>query len=172
MELLEAVLRYRSFGWYVMPLHTPTGGVCDCPKRDKCESPGKHPRTLHGLDDATRDEAKIRRWWGMWPHANIGVDLARSGLIDIAPDSVEWHAEFIARGLPETLTFASGGGEGHMHYLYLRTENCPLTRICEPGKYDILSAGYFVAPPSLHVSGGLYHWTHTPGVYPWPTATT
>ena len=98
---LEAALEYARLQWPVVPLHTPDdSGVCDCPKRADCESNGKHPRTLNGLKDSTTDEAKIRRWWSIWPHANVAIDLARAGLVDIAPDSVEWWAEFTARGLP------------------------------------------------------------------------
>lgn len=159
VELLEAALHYGTvLGWPTLPLHTPTDGVCDCPDREACENPGKHPRTMHGLDDASTDEATIRRWWRIWPHANVAIDLSRAGLVDVAPDSIEWHAEFIARGLPDTLTFSSGGGEGHRHYLYRRRAGTPSYRICEEGKFDILSAGYAVMPPSLHASGRRYAW--------------
>jgi hypothetical protein len=161
MTLLEAALQYAGSGWPVLPLFTPTDGVCDCPDtykdRGDCK-PGKHPRTLHGLKDATLDEATIQRWWKMWPHANLAIDLARAGLIDIAPDSTVWHAEFIARGLPPTLTFVSGGGDGHQHYLYSRPPHAPTTRLCREGDYDILSSGYAIMPPSLHVSGNCYRW--------------
>jgi hypothetical protein len=156
--LVLAALNYAEIGWPVVPLHTPVDGVCDCPKRARCESPGKHPRTLHGLDDASCDEATIRRWWTMFPRANIGIDLARAGLVDIAPDSLEWFAEFTARGLPSTPRFASGGGEGHAHHLYRRPEHCEVYRDCHTGEYDVLSAGYAVMPPSLHQSGRLYTW--------------
>lgn len=155
-------MSYAALGWPVVPLHTPVDGVCDCPKRAACVSPGKHPRTMHGLDDASTDEEKIRRWWHMWPDANIAVDLWRAGLVDVAPDSLEWHAEFIARGLPPTWSFKSGGGDGHEHYLYRRPEGTPPYRVCKPGEYDILSSGYAVMPPSLHVSGQRYAWQMVP----------
>lgn len=162
-SLLEAALSYAARDWPVVPLHTPTNGVCDCPQKEACgDKAGKHPRTMHGLDDATTDEGKIRRWWGIWPHANIGVDLWRAGLVDIAPDSIEWHAEFIARGLPRTWSFRSGGGDGHEHYLYRRPEGTPHYRICKPDEYDILTGGYAVMPPSLHRSGQRYEWQMTP----------
>lgn len=155
---LEAALLYAALLWPVVPLHTPVDGVCDCPKRDKCESPGKHPRTMHGLDDATTDADKIHRWWSIWPHANIAIDLSAAVLVDIAPDSVEWYAEFVARGLPPTLRFASGAGDGHEHWLYERPIECPTYRLTKSGQYDILSDGYAVMPPSLHVSGRTYTW--------------
>ena len=163
--MLEAALAYALMGAPVVVLHTPIilpdgTGICDCPKRELCgKDTGKHPRTMHGLDDATTDEAKIRRWFGIWPHGNIAVDLARAGLVDIAPDSVEWFAEFTARGLPATVSFASGGGEGHVHYWYARPEGCAIHRVTESEQYDILSNGYAVVPPSLHASGRRYAWT-------------
>jgi len=156
---LVAALHYAALGWPVVPLHTPDEfGACDCPKRTDCPSPGKHPRTRKGLDDATTDVVRIKRWWGIWPEANIAIDLARSGLVDIAPDSIEWFAEFTARGLPQTLRFASGGGEGHAHHLFARPTGCGIHRDCHTGQYDVLSAGYAVMPPSLHASGRTYTW--------------
>ena len=38
-----------------------------------CKSIGKHPRTKHGLKDATTDEATITKWWTTWPDANVAV---------------------------------------------------------------------------------------------------
>jgi len=157
--LLEAALLYAAIGWPVIPLHTPDeAGVCDCKDGTDCVSTGKHPRTRNGLSDATTDEDVIRRWWRMWPHANIAIDLARSGLVDIAPDCIEWFAEFTARGLPPTLRFASGGGEGHAHWLYARPEDCAIYRDTHTGEYDVLSNGYAVMPPSLHWSQRGYEW--------------
>lgn len=163
---LEAALDYAQRGWPVVPLHTPDdSGACDCHQPDAADADkhaiGKHPRTRNGLKDATTDADAIRRWWLMWPHANIAVDLVRAGLVDIAPDSMEWWAEFTARGLPHTAYFNSGGGDGHVHYLYTRPDWCPAHRITETGKYDILSNGYAVMPPSLHRSGAVYAWQGT-----------
>lgn len=61
----------------MLPLHTPAGdGSCSCRKPD-CGSPGKHPRTAGGLKDASTDPEAIRRWWRMWPDANIGIVTGR-----------------------------------------------------------------------------------------------
>jgi Protein of unknown function (DUF3987)/Bifunctional DNA primase/polymerase, N-terminal len=170
MTPLEWALEYTSRGWSVLPLYPIVNGKCSCPDRTykigpdpskwKC-SPGKHPfgNLVHGVKDATSDPDRARLWWGqMWPSAGIGIALAPSGLLDVAPDDVEDLAEFIARGLPETLSFRSGGGDGHQHFLYRLPPGIPQARLCVPGHYDIMSDGYCAAPPTLHQSGGRYVW--------------
>jgi hypothetical protein len=162
----EAAQLYASIGWKVLPLHTPDAdSVCDCGDADKLKpehATGKHPRTRNGLADASSDPAKIDWWWGMWPHANVAIDLAGSGLVDVAPDGLQWQATFIVNnsdeGIAETLHFASGAGPGHEHHLYARTAECPLYRLTESGVKDVMSSGYCVAPPSRHKSGALYTW--------------
>ncbi len=60
---LAAALDYAARGWPVFPLHNPrAGGGCSCRKAD-CNQIGKHPRTEHGVKDATTDTATIRGWW-------------------------------------------------------------------------------------------------------------
>jgi Bifunctional DNA primase/polymerase, N-terminal len=72
MVLVDAALAYAARGWPVFPLHTPTPAGCSCGHLD-CGSIGKHPRTKHGVKDATTDEAQIRAWWKRWPHANMAL---------------------------------------------------------------------------------------------------
>jgi hypothetical protein len=117
---LEAALAYAKRGWPVFPLHHPDPHRgCSCIDALKCRSPGKHPRTRKGLKDATTDEAQIRRWWELYPLANVGLAMGRkSGLValDVDPRSggdaslcelIEAHGE-----LPNTLE-ATTGGEAH-----------------------------------------------------------
>ena len=71
--LLEAALYYATLDWKVLPLHHTTGlRQCSCGKAD-CSSPGKHPKTVHGVKEATTDPAIIKSWWKRWPDANVGV---------------------------------------------------------------------------------------------------
>ena len=69
---LAAALRYARRGWYVLPVHSVREGRCTCGDPN-CSRPGKHPRTLHGVKDATTDPEVIRGWFKQWPGANIGV---------------------------------------------------------------------------------------------------
>lgn len=79
--LLAAAWRYAARGWHVLPLHwTGPTGHCSCGVLS-CASPGKHPRTEHGLSDATTDPDQIRTWWTRWPQANIGIHCGLSGLV-------------------------------------------------------------------------------------------
>ena len=81
----ETALAYAARGWHVFPLYTVRKGnierfFCTCGKA-LCDSPGKHPRTPHGLKDATTDPAEIGRYWVMWPEANVGIATGKgSGL--------------------------------------------------------------------------------------------
>lgn len=157
----SAALMLASFGLCVFPIHTVRDGACSCGGVGCGKSKGKHPVARlapRGHLDATREPARIRAWWGEMPDAGIGVDLNRSGLIDLAPDSPYWLDVFEARGLPETASYASGGGEGHRHYLYRRPADCPTERLCRTGEFDVLAGGYGIFPPSMHASGARRAW--------------
>ena len=90
--LLDAALAYATRGFRVLPLHHPIkvqgrqqpGGVgCSCGDPG-CGPVGKHPRTPHGLHDATADPDRLARWWQRWPQANIGlVTGGRADVLDI-----------------------------------------------------------------------------------------
>ena len=159
MTLLEWALEYARDGAAVIPLHTPTEAGCSCRNR-KCENVGKHPRTLHGLADATADAEVIRRWWLMWPAANIGIRPAE-GLIVVDVDPRNGGDVQLAamqdrfEQLPATLTATTGSGGLHLWFA------CPgpvRGKLAEG--LDIKShSGYLVAPPSVHECGGTYRWT-------------
>lgn len=85
---LYAALDYAKRGWPVSPVWECKGGRCSC-GNPKCSSPGKHPRTSHGVKDATTDADQIRKWWTEHPHANIGVATgAQSGIFELDVDPV------------------------------------------------------------------------------------
>jgi Bifunctional DNA primase/polymerase, N-terminal/AAA domain/Primase C terminal 1 (PriCT-1) len=152
----QAALSYAARGWPVFPLHTPTtGGSCDC-RKDGCDSIGKHPRTMNGLTSATTDPEAIRRWWKMWPSANVGILTgAGSGLVVIDVDGRNGGRETLATlTLPETLTVETGDGL-HMYFKHPGGA-VPSNSDILPGIDRKADGGYVVAPPSLHASGRLY----------------
>lgn len=161
--LLESALRYARFGWAIFPVYEPRDGRCSCGR--ECPSPAKHPRTPNGLLDATRNEAKIREWWGRWPEANIGISTGPSQLVVIDVDPRHGGDEsfriLIQRNsaLDTAQVLTGGGGEQY----YLRATVDVASRSLAFGKdypgIDIRGlGGYVVAPPSRHISGGTYEW--------------
>jgi hypothetical protein len=163
--LLKAALRYARMGLPVFPLHSPFQNGCSCGDSE-CTDVAKHPRTAHGLKDATTDKKLIREWWKKWPKANIGIRTgAESGLVvlDVDPDhggarSLQ-RLEMMAHiGLPICPTVLTGGGGQHR---YLSHPGAPIknkTGIA-PGLDIRGDGGYVVAPPSRHESGKRYEWS-------------
>lgn len=83
----------------------------------------KSPLTPHGIDDATTDPATIAAWWARWPHALVGLGLAKAGLIAIdadrhgGPDGVAaWEALCAEKGFDasaQPIVATTGGGFHH-----------------------------------------------------------
>lgn len=170
--MLDAALAYARSGWLVAPLHTPTvdsaGKVtgCTCEKREKCTQPGKHPRTMHGLTDATTDETKIRHWWSMWDAANIAICTSENRVVIDVDTKHDGHANWAdlceqnSEKIPHTPLAVTGSGGHHLIF-----------EVNDGGKAIINSAstvakgvdvrgrgGYIVAPPSLSYTGRRYEW--------------
>ena len=70
-RLLETALKYTDMALSVLPLHTPIDGKCSCGD-DNCSRIGKHPRTPHGVKDATIDKTVIKKWWKQWGSTTTG----------------------------------------------------------------------------------------------------
>ena len=170
--LLAAALAYAARGWYVMPLHNPVragdGWRCSCAK-PTCDHPAKHPRTTHGHLDATVDQATIRRWWHPRSKANVGVACGRSGLVTLDVDprnggdaSFDALRAELGASTFDTLTHQTGGGGAH----YLFRASRELVEMIGshtnalvpdfPGIDVKAGGGYFVAPPSQHISNTQY----------------
>jgi len=160
--MLDAALAYGDLGWPVLPLHSPVGGGCSCGRAD-CGSPAKHPRTAHGLDDATTDPTTIMAWWARRPTANVGL---RTGVaFDVCdidgPEGLD--ALNIARagvGITWGPEARTGGGGWHLLFEPTGAGN----RAAMVPKVDWRGrGGYIVAPPSLHISGRRYEWAEEIG---------
>jgi len=80
----------------------------------------KTPRTLNGFKDATTDERKIRRWWGPWPEALIGVPAGiKFDVIDIDLQHQEARDWLPTSPIPITRTHRTRSGG--LHYLFQPT---------------------------------------------------
>ncbi|MDD4889884.1 MAG: bifunctional DNA primase/polymerase [Phycisphaerae bacterium] len=168
-EILNAALVYAARDWAVFPCHTVNQrGVCSCQKGDKCKTPGKHPRTPHGLTDATTDPATIRQWWTQWPDANVAILGGReSGLWVLDIDPRHGGNETLAAleadhgPLPETVESQTGGGGRHLLFRHpgdRRIKNDGAGKLIGPGLDVRGDDGYIIGPPSQHKSGRTYCW--------------
>lgn len=159
-DLLDWALFYSAGDFPIFPLHSPKKiGLCDCPGGVQCDSPAKHPRTLKGFKDASCDEDVVKRWWKMWPRANIGLSVP-TGYVVLDIDGDEGIVALREHGfwLPETPQATTGKG---WHYWFKTRTDLPPRAHMLP-KVDLRGPGsYVVAPPSLHISGVQYRWEHS-----------
>jgi hypothetical protein len=163
--MVVAALGYARQGRPVFPCHTPADGGCSCGLAD-CSSPGKHPRTRHGLRDASTDPRVIEGWWRRWPAANVGMLTGRlSGVVvvDVDPDhgGIDTMRRLVAEhaALPAGPRVHTGSGGWHVLFAWPGREVRNSTGRVGPGVDIRGDGGYVIAPPSLHVSGGRYVWT-------------
>ncbi len=107
---LKAALEYQKLGYSIFPLQTIKNGRCSCNNWQTCDRQGKHPRTAHGLKDATTDKAQIETWFKSQPDSNIGLCTgAVNGniTIDIDPKEIlsylRWDVSTTATGAAEAV---------------------------------------------------------------------
>ena len=123
-DLLFAALNYAERGWYVIPLHTVPDCVCSCGKKECGRNAGKHPRTAHGLKDASRDPRQIYEWWEKWPDANVGIRTGvESGFfaLDVDGENGQKSLREMEKKygpLPDTWTVRTGGSGLQLYFLY------------------------------------------------------
>lgn len=161
---LQAALDYAKRGWLTAPLHWIVKGRCSCGKED-CHSPGKHPLTQHGLKDASKNAHQIRKWWKMWPEANVAIITGKeSGLVVLDFDDKGQGVqvdELQRKGkgnLPHTPQADTGGGGRHYFFSYNGTRIRNKANLLDLTIDVRGEGGYVVAPPSRHISGGKYVW--------------
>ncbi len=161
----KVALYYAGMGWHVFPLHTMKEGRCSCGAVD-CDHAGKHPRTKHGLSDATADVRIVGKWWEQWPDANIGFHPGPSGIVVLDLDSYKANYAGVELTFAEkqTVTGITGGGGEHLFFssggVTYRSRNRAVDGV------DIKAwGGYVILAPSMHRSGQRYVWEM--GYAPW-----
>ncbi len=175
-EQAAAAIDHAQQGRRVLPLHTPivnngTLPRCTC-GNPECDNIGKHPRTKHGLLEATTDAETIRAWWRQWPDANIGVATGDGILVvDVDPPDGERSLARLQddhEPLPATAETITGRGRQLSFStppgLKLRNTVSKLG----DGLDTRADGGYVVAPPSLHYLGKRYSLGNTLPIAPAP----
>lgn len=168
--MLPAALWWAGKGVPVFPLHnavlTPMlEWACSCGDPCTKDSPAKHPRTAHGVNDATTDSKIVTAWWERWPEANIGLACGvKFDLLDIdGPDGFQVLKQIEAELGPvkAVSVVESGRKDGGRHYYVTPPGFGSLAgNRTSPKGIDVKSVGgYAVAPPSQHVTG--YRYTMT-----------
>lgn len=165
-EALEWALRYAERGFHVFPCHSVNAdGSCTCGDA-QCVDIGKHPRTTNGFKNASKDKAKIKKWFGAKAKlSNVAIRTGKvSGIsvidIDMGPGKMgaqTWGELCREHGEPPTLRAVTGSGGMHVFFQY---NSAMKTSANTLGKHvDCRNDnGYVVAAPSKHRSGGLYAW--------------
>ena len=164
-QLGAAALAYANLGYRVLPLHHPVstnaiqgrGMLCSCGD-PACGAVGKHPRTPHGLHDATSDPAHLERWWRRWPQANIGLLTGEvADVLDMdGPAGRAAVRRFAAdHDLRLQGPLVRTGSGWHIYLAPTGSGNRAglLKQVDWRGR-----GGYVVAPPSRHASGRPYRW--------------
>ena len=139
--------------------------VFPCHEVDDGEHRAKAPRSKGGFLAATRDPVQIAEWWGQWPGALVGMNLAGAGLIAVdldrhgGPDGVaEWQPLAALYGFDVALhPRVSTPGNGQ-HIYFKRAEGMAIsnrTGALPPG-IDIRCAGYTIAPRCILPDGREY----------------
>ncbi len=166
---LVAALFYASQGWPVFPCHSVNDSRCSCGD-SQCSRPGKHPRTVNGLSDATTDQAKIVAWWERWPDASVAVRTGTVGtrclvVVDVDVNEKKgkhgdetWTRLVLEHGAPPESPMCLTGGGG-MHFFFWSSTPIPCSQGRIGDSIDIRGeGGYVIAVPSTHESGRNYQW--------------
>ena len=169
-SLSENAQSYSDLGFSVFPCHgTLNHGdrlVCTCGKPD-CKDIAKHPRTAHGVKDATRDRSRIELYFsGPNIVANIGIAAGEpSGVsvLDVDDPAALTALESVHGPLPKTWTVETGSGGRHFYFRHdERWQQCK-NAVKFAGGLDIrTTGGYVLAPPSRHKTGKNYRWLVPP----------
>jgi len=164
-NMLKAAGAYASrLNWPVIPVYSIIGRGCSCGVAD-CSSPGKHPRTRHGLHDATKDAAQIGKWWRRGQETNIAIPTGEaSGFFALDVDPRHGGHEALQElerrhgALPHTARQITGSGGEHVLFRHVPGVRNSVGKL-GPGLDIRAEGGFIVVAPSLHLSGRRYAWS-------------
>ncbi len=122
----------------------------------------KNPLVRRGLRSASTNEATVRRWWQLWPDANIGLVMGR-GLVALDIDGPTGKRSLAALErehdkLPATVEAVTRRGR----HIFFSVPDAVVVRPSAGRLGDGIDVrgdrSYVVAPPSIHPSGFVYRW--------------
>lgn len=172
LDALENALLLSKYNVKTIPLYRVVDGVCNCHKRERCESPGKHPVWKKFYEKATSDPQEIIDLYTK-SFYNVGIPTGEvNGLVILDFDGEEGMrtlAQWRERGLSDTweVTTASGG----KHLIYSLPYDVEIDGIPFEVRNTVKSIGsgvdvrgehgFTVAPGSIALKGQ-YVWDKSP----------
>lgn len=143
-RLAQAAAWYATQGWPVFPL----------------KANSKVPATRNGFYDATTNVERVRRYWDLFPHCNIGI--ATGHLFDVVdvdtPVDIDSLSKLIARKHTYHGQVATASGGLH---LYVKSQGLGNHARWMTGVDYRGLGGYVVAPPSI-LDGRSWSWVVPP----------
>jgi hypothetical protein len=144
IQNLQLALQLAGRGWFIFPCN-----------------PDKTPK-LKWKDQATTNQAEIRKWWACWPQALIGIYCQRSGFFAVDIDVKHGHNGF--ESWTRLINTYSGGVQpaigpmqdtpsGGMHLLFKLPAD-----IIIPNNSGKLGDGLDLRSNGYICTGGDYHW--------------
>lgn len=171
-SLLDYALEYAKRGWYVFPVREKPGAAY-IKDGEKITPKEKQPYIRTGLNGASIDSDQIKAWWKTWPTAMIGINCGKSGLfvVDLDVKNTDGIFNFNRLGIDTGGSLNSKTPSGGLHIIF--SGNGKSTGNGKLGIDTRGEGGYFIAPPSVIVSGdkpGAYmaigDWNKTPAQIP------
>lgn len=170
--------QYYRAGFIPIPICGPDCKRVNTRTGEVCQSPGKTPH-VKGWPELASDSTDERTLAPLFrdKSANTGIALQRHQItMDIDPRNggrESWERLLnILAFTPDTPHAFTGGGGDHHYFDLPYPMDLPaggsLAEVGYPGVEWKTKGGQVVAPPSRHVSGGLYEWEY--GQEPWNTA--
>jgi hypothetical protein len=141
---MRAALAYAASAWSVFP----------------CQPGTKVPATLHGVKDATTDQARIRSWWASQPF-NVAIATGAPGPDVLDVDNKDGGAAWAAYNRLKRAGLLAGAcalvrtRSGGLHVYFAGTSQGNAAHIAGVPLDFRGAGGYVLAPPS-EVEGGRY----------------
>jgi Bifunctional DNA primase/polymerase, N-terminal len=174
-ELRNNAMRLALCGFRVLRIHGVENGVCTCPLRANCRTPGKHP--IHkGWQKLATSDPDVAAGLPWRDSDNIAAACGEGlGALDLdrhRPDADGFTSlaalEAKHGSLPCAPKSRTGGGGMHV-FLHYPPDAVVHSMTLGPGLDFIGEGKMVVLPPSRHASGNMYRWEE--GAAPWETGT-